>query len=150
MMDERSALSIQMLGGFRITADDTVMRTDQPRLQRLLIYLLLHRRHPRPRQQIAFTLWADTNEQQALKNLRTLLTRLRQTLPDLGQYVEATVYALQWRQDAPFRLDIADFEAACADGTQADRLHRADTAITAYARAVQLYTGDLTPGWYDE
>ncbi|MFO7631002.1 MAG: bacterial transcriptional activator domain-containing protein, partial [Caldilinea sp.] len=118
--------------------------------QRLLVYLLLHRRHPRPRQQIAFTLWADTNEQQALKNLRTLLTRLRQTVPELGQYVEATVYALQWRQDAPFRLDIADFEAACADGTQADRLHRADTAITAYARAVQLYTGDLTPGWYDE
>ncbi|MFO7634640.1 MAG: hypothetical protein R6W76_18975, partial [Caldilinea sp.] len=67
------------------------MRTDQPRLQRLLVYLLLHRRHPRPRQQIAFTLWADINEKQALKNLRTLLTRLRQTVPELGQYVEVVL-----------------------------------------------------------
>jgi len=150
MTDDRNALSIQMLGGMCITAGDAVVRIDQPRLQRLVAYLLLHRRHPRPRQQIAFTLWADTNEKQALNNLRTLLTRLRQTLPDLDRYVETTPYALQWRQDAPFRLDLVDFEAAYAEGMQADRLQRADAAITAYARAAQLYTGDLTPGWYDE
>lgn len=150
MTDDRGALSIQMLGGIRITAGDTVVRIGQPRLQRLLVYLLLHRRHPRPRQQIAFTLWPDTNEEQALKNLRTLLTRLRHTLPDLDQYVETTPYALQWRQDAPCQLDVVAFEAACAEGMQADRRQQADVASTAYARAAQLYTGDLTPGWYDE
>ncbi|HHY55567.1 MAG TPA: AAA family ATPase [Chloroflexi bacterium] len=143
-------LSIQLLGGLCILVGGANVRIDQPRLQRLLVYLLLHRRHPRPRQQIAFTLWPDTNDGQALKNLRTLLTRLRHMLPDLDQYVETTPYALQWRQDAPCQLDVVAFEAACAEGMQADRRQQAEIASTAYARAAQLYTGDLTPGWYDE
>ncbi len=95
------------------------------RLQRLLVYLLLHRHHPRPRQQIAFTLWPDTNEEQALKNLRTLLTRLRQSLPDLDRYLETSTYALQWRPDAPCHLDVASFEDACAAAVDAkQRGHR--------------------------
>ncbi len=149
-MDDRAALSIQLLGNFSLTAGGVPVRIDQPRLQRLLVYLLLHRHHPRPRQQVAFTLWPATNEEQALKNLRTLLTRLRQAPPGVDRYLEAGAYALQWRQDAPSSLDVADFEAACAEGVQADQQHQRRAAITAYTRAVQVYTGDLTPGWYDE
>jgi DNA-binding SARP family transcriptional activator len=88
-------------------------RSEQ-RMQRLLVYLLLHRHHPRPHQQIAFALWPDTNEEQALKNLRTLLTCLRQSLPDLDRYLKTSIYALQWQQDAPCDLDVASFEDACA------------------------------------
>ncbi len=103
-----------------------------------------------PRQQIAFTLWPDTNEEQALKNLRTLLTRLRQTQPELDRFLEVGVYALHWRPDAPCSLDVAGFEAACADAVAAAQRGETDAAIAAYGHAVQLYTGDLTPGWYDE
>ncbi len=148
-MVETEALSLQLLGGFRICAGDAAVRIDQPRLQRLLVYLLLHRRHPRSRQEIAFTLWPDTNEEQALKNLRTLLTRLRQTQPELERFLDVGVYGLHWRPDAPYNLDVAGFEAACAAAAAAQRRETA-AAIAAYGHAVQLYTGDLTPGWYDE
>jgi DNA-binding SARP family transcriptional activator len=147
---ETETLSLQLLGGFRISAGDAAVRIDQPRLQRLLAYLLLHRRHPRPRQQIAFTLWPDTNEEQALKNLRTLLTRLRQTQPELERFLEMGAYALHWRPDAPCSLDVAGFEAACAEAVAAAQHGETAAAIAAYTHAVQLYTGDLTPGWYDE
>ncbi len=149
-MQDSPSLAIQLLGAFRIVAGDTSLRLDQPRLQRLLVYLLLHRHHPRPRQQVAFTLWPDTSEEQALRNLRTLLTRLRQSLPDLDRYVEVSTYALKWRHDAPCHLDVSSFEDACAAAVEARQRGQASAAISAYERATGLYTGDLTPGWYDE
>jgi DNA-binding SARP family transcriptional activator len=149
-MDDRAALSIQLLGNFSLTAGGATVRIDQPRLQRLLVYLLLQRHHPRPRQQVAFALWPDTNDEQALKNLRTLLTRLRQSLPDLDRYLAASTYALQWRPDAPCHLDVTGFEAACGAALDARKRGQTGAAIEASERATALYTGDLTPGWYDE
>ena len=149
-MDDRAALSIQLLGNFSLTAGGVPVRIDQPRLQRLLVYLLLHRHHPRPRQQIAFALWPDTNDEQALKNLRTLLTRLRQSLPDLDRYLDAGTYAIQWRHDAACELDVASFETAHATALEAKQRGQIDTEIAALERAAALYNGDLTPGWYDE
>ena len=114
-MADGQTLTVHLLGGFRIaTGHEKVTGLDQARLQRLLVYLLLHRRAPRSRQQIAFTLWPDTPDEQALKNLRTLLTRLRQALPDVDRFLDISTYALRWRLDSPFSLDVADFEAACA------------------------------------
>ena len=149
-MQDSPSLDIQLLGAFRIVAGDAPLRLDQPRLQRLLVYLLLHRLHPRSRQQVAFTLWPDTNEEQALKNLRTLLTRLRQSLPDLDRYLETSTYALHWRPDAPCHLDVASFEDACAAAVEARQHGQPGAAIAAYEHAAARYTGDLTPGWYDE
>jgi DNA-binding SARP family transcriptional activator/predicted ATPase len=149
-MTENLLLSIRLLGGFRVVSGDAVLPVDQPRLQRLLAYLLLHRHHPRPRQQIAFTLWPDTSEEQALKNLRTLLTRLRQTQPEVEPFLESTTYALRWRQAASCHLDVADFEAACAMAASAAQRNDADASITALMAAARLYTGDLLPGWYDD
>ena len=52
-MVDNQALTVHLLGGFHITAGhEKVTGLDQARLQRLLVYLLLHRRAPRPRQQI--------------------------------------------------------------------------------------------------
>jgi DNA-binding SARP family transcriptional activator/Tfp pilus assembly protein PilF len=149
-MDDLVNLSIHLLGTFSLTAGDVPVRIEQPRLQRLLVYLLLHRRHPRPRQQVAFTLWPDTNDEQALKNLRTLLTRLRQSLPALDQCLAASTYALQWRPDASCHLDVMDFEAACCAALDARQRGQTGAAIVALERAAALYAGDLTPGWYDE
>ena len=56
-MADGQTLTVHLLGGFRIaTGHEKVTGLDQARLQRLLVYLLLHRRAPRSRQQIAFTL----------------------------------------------------------------------------------------------
>lgn len=140
-------LHIYLFGLFRLFWDgQPVPGLDQPRLQHLLAYLVLHRHTPISRQQLAFCFWPDTSDQQALKNLRTLLTRLRRTLPHADDFIAATSQTLQWQAVAPFALDVAEFEAALAQAAAADPKRTAD----ALAAAVAAYAGDLLPDCYDD
>ncbi len=140
-------LHIHLFGPFRLLWDEQpVPGFDQPRLQHLLAYLVLHRHTPISRQQLAFCFWPDTTDQQALKNLRTLLTRLRRALPQADDFIAATSQTLQWRADAPFTLDVAEFEAALTQAEVAGREQAAD----ALAAAIALYAGDLLPDCYDD
>ena len=76
-------LRIQLFGSFQITDDEKPLsRVQSDRLQALLAYLVLHRDRPLSRQQLAVTFWPDTTDAQARTNLRTLITRLREALPD--------------------------------------------------------------------
>ena len=80
-------LHIQLLGDFRLSAGAAPLTTvAAPRLQALLAYLLLHHAAPQPRRQVAFLLWPDSGEPQALTNLRSLLLLLRRALPDADRY----------------------------------------------------------------
>ena len=113
-------LSVSLLGDFCIRYDEApVTDVDTPRLQSLLAYLLLHRDAPQSRAHLAFLFWPDTTEAQARTNLRNLLHHLRHALPDADSYLDASAQTLQWRSDAPFTLDVADFEAALAHAEQA-------------------------------
>ena len=108
-----STLEIHLLGDFRlVSADAPLSQLPTPRVQALLAYLVLHRDAPQPRQRLAFLLWPDTTDAQARTNLRQLLHTLRQALPDADHFIHLTAQTLQWRSDAPFRLDVAAFEAA--------------------------------------
>jgi predicted ATPase/DNA-binding SARP family transcriptional activator len=130
-------LRISLLGGFCLTLDSApVTSVSSARLQSLLAYLVLHRDAPQPRQQLAFLFWPGSSEAQARTNLRSLIHQLRQTLPQLDVFLCATVNTVQWRADAPFALDIAEFENALAQG--------------ALQPAIDLYHGDLMPGCYDD
>ena len=111
---------LYLLGPFRLHQDDQpVAGFDQVRLQHLLAYLALHRQAPISRPQLAFSLWPDTTDQQALKNLRTLLARLRQALPAVDDFISVTAQTLEWRSDASFTLDVAEFETAVAQAAAA-------------------------------
>ncbi len=113
----------------------------------LLAYLLLHRHTAVSRQHLAFTLWPDSSDSQARANLRNLFYTLRQTLPNADTYLAADAMTLQWRADASYMLDVAEFEAALAAAkiavSDADKLHWLETAVAAY-------TNDLLPGNYEE
>src|SRR5688500_3361863 len=90
------ALHIQLMGGFRLVSDAAPLTTlDVPRLQALLAYLVLHRTTPHARPHLAFRLWPDTTEAQARTNLRTLLHRLRQALPDSDQFLHIDAQTVQ-------------------------------------------------------
>ena len=144
-------LHLYLFGSFRLLRDDQpVAGFDQTRLQHLLAFLALHRATPVSRQQLAFTFWPDTSDRQALKNLRTLLTRLRQALPDADEFLCVTPQALQWRADAPFVLDVAEFEAAIAEAAAASVAGGHAQAVNALTTAVGVYTGDLLPTCYDD
>jgi hypothetical protein len=56
-------LSIRLLGGFRLSYREQVLRTfNTARLQALLAYLLLQRDAPVSRQHLAFLFWPDSSE----------------------------------------------------------------------------------------
>jgi predicted ATPase/DNA-binding SARP family transcriptional activator len=146
-----STLHIRLLGDFHLVYGETVVtRLNADRLQSLLAYLLLHRRAPQPRQQLAFLIWPDSTEAQARGNLRNLLHQLRRALPDADEFIEIESLTLQWRPGAPFVLDVADFQAALAEAKRAEQAGEQATARQALERAVTLYQGDLMPGCYDD
>ncbi|MFL5733954.1 MAG: ATP-binding protein, partial [Chloroflexia bacterium] len=142
------------------------------RLVTLLAFLLLHRQAPQSRQHLAFWLWPDSTEGQAQTNLRNLLHLLRRTLPHIDGYLSVDSRTLQWRPGTSFRLDVADFEGALERAGVED--YRGEEAVdkqnpgsgqnpgpgqnlgehnetrAALQDAVDLYRGDLLPGYYDE
>ncbi len=117
-------LSVSLLGDFCIKQDNApVSDIDTPRLQSLLAYLMLHRDAPQSRSHLAFLFWPDTSEAQARTNLRNLLHHLRRALPNSDSFLDTTVQTIQWRYDAPFSLDVADFEDSLAHLEQAQEMN---------------------------
>ncbi len=140
-------LHIHLLGDFRLVHGEKLVTSfGSGRLQSLLAYLLLHREAPQSRQYVAFRLWPDSTEKQALTNLRQLLHHLRSALPDADQYVHADTQTMQWRTDATVTLDVAEFESAIARAEDAD-----DADVRpALEEAVGWYGGKLLPSCYEE
>jgi DNA-binding SARP family transcriptional activator len=141
-------LHIHLLGDFRLVYGDTLVTTvNSPRLQSLLAYLLLHRHSPQSRQHLAFLLWPDSPELQARSNLRNLLHQLRQALPHANQFIHADVNTIYWLVDAPFSLDVAEFENLRLSVEQMGNTAQAKAALE---KALSLYQGDLLPSCYDD
>jgi DNA-binding SARP family transcriptional activator len=141
-------LHVRLLGDFRLDyGDEPVTSVNTPRLQSLLAYLVLHLDAPQPRYHLAFILWPDSTEAQALTNLRNLLYHLRRALPEADRFLHADTQTLQWQADAPFTLDVADFESTVAQAEQAGDQAAVQKALE---EAVALYRGDLLPSCYDD
>ena len=144
-------LHIHLLGDFRLSRDEAPIRTlNAPRLHALLAYLLLHRDAPQPRHHLAFVLWPDTTEAQARTNLRHLVYGLKQTLPEADRFIHADAQTVQWHPEAPYRLDVADFEQACARAEAATQQGDLIALRVALEQASALYQGDLLPSCYDD
>jgi DNA-binding SARP family transcriptional activator len=141
-------LHIRLLGDFSLVYDhQPVIGINTPRLHSLLAYLVLHRDAPQLRQHLAFLFWPDTSESQARANLRQLLHQLRHALPDVDQYLNADASTVGWRPDAPFQLDVAEFERALA---AADAAEQEDDQRASLEQAAQLYRASLLPSCYDD
>ncbi|HRQ40601.1 MAG TPA: BTAD domain-containing putative transcriptional regulator [Chloroflexota bacterium] len=141
-------LTITLFGEFSLTpVNRPAVSIAGDRPISLLAYLLLHRHTAVSRQHLAFILWPDSSDNQARANLRNLFFTLRQTLPDADSFLAADSMTLQWRSDASFTLDVAEFEAALAAAktavAAADKIAHLETAVA-------LYKGDLLPGNYDD
>ena len=93
-------------------------------------------------------LWPDSNEAQARTNLRHLIHTLRQSSPELDQFLEVTTQTLHWRGDGSSWIDVAAFDAAYAAADAPGVT--AQNEMEALRAAIDLYRGDLLDGCYDE
>jgi DNA-binding SARP family transcriptional activator len=141
-------LTICLLGSFQVAnGQEPVTGLERARLQELLAYLLLHQGQPIPRQQLAFLFWPDSTEEQARTNLRNLWYLLRRALPAADRCLVAKEMAVQWRADAPCRLDVAEFENGLA---QAQAARNPGEQIDHLEEAITHYGGELLPGCYSD
>ncbi len=146
-----ATLRIRLLDGFSLQLEDQALTAvDAPRLQSLLAYLVLHCDARHTRERLAFLFWPDSGGAQARTNLRQALHLLRRALPASERYLESEARAVRWRADAPFRLDVTEFEQQIARASRSDAGGQASDERAALDAAVELYAGDLLPGCYDE
>lgn len=132
-------LRLELLGGLRVLTDSRFAgRAPSARQQELIAFLILHaRRTPIPRQRIAGSLWPESNDAQALTNLRRELHHLRDAWPALEALIDAGSRTLAWRDDASVPVDVIAFEQTAERGLAGDRAALQDAA--------RLYQGDLLP-----
>lgn len=142
-------LDVGLLGGFRLASrGKPVEGVRIPRTQALLVYLLLHRNTPQPRQHLAFLLWPDSTERQARTNVRHVLHDLRHHLPEADRLLQIDAQEIRLATGA-IALDVEQFEERLAQARQAEQEGATARAIEQLERAVQLYRGDLHPACYE-
>lgn len=141
-MNERGALTVQLLGGFRIAEGDVPLKPFHAslRLQSLLAYLLLTRGTPLARTYMAGVFWPDLQESRAHANLRKALLELRRALPEADRFLRIDHATVEWHPDAAVWVDVDTFS----------RLLDGDAGPAALEQAVGLYRGDLLPHCYDD
>jgi len=135
---------LQILGGFHLHYGQTLGGLNA-RHQALIAYLALRVPDTVSRSEVAFKLWADSSEEQALTNLRKALHHLKQILP--VEIIQTDARELKLSPEV--QLDLAEFMAALANGERARLMNDPQAEQTALEAASLLYKGDLLPGLYD-
>jgi predicted ATPase/DNA-binding SARP family transcriptional activator len=137
-------LRVEMLGGFKVTADRKVVAESAWRLRkaRALVKLLaLTPEHSMHRDQVIATLWPDLEHDAASNNLRQALFVTRRALDSVGDdgsaRIQLTLDVLTLYSEG-LEVDVKDFEAAAArvNGEASIENHRA---------AIEIYGGELLP-----
>src|SRR5512141_156508 len=106
---DQNNIEIRLLGDFIIWLNgNRLSGLTANRHQALIAYLALHASQPVQRAEIAFQLWADSNEEQALTNLRKALHQIKQTAAGVN-LILADTHTLQLDLSQQDRLDITDF-----------------------------------------
>ena len=147
-----TTLRICLLGESRFSYGGELLTkvNKQPLLQELVAYLLLNRATPQSREHISFLFWPDSREDRARTNLRSALHQLRLALPDAESFLIIERQTLQWRLDASYALDVAEFEELITSANRLTSEHNPAAARKALEKALATYSGDLLPGCYDD
>lgn len=127
-------LVIRLFGGVEIElAGRPLTDLGTRKADALLAYLVCHHR-PFAREQLAELLWDEREQQQALANLRSVLSVLGRKLQP---YLLITRQTVAFNHDSDYWLDTAEFERLAAE-----------TSLTNLQQALSLYRGDFLEGFY--
>src|SRR5688500_14858586 len=134
-------LQIRLLGQFDIRLDGKRVTIPSRAGQSLFAYLALTAGTPHRREKLAGIIWPDTNDENARKNLRQELWRIRKAVSAAEatgkEYLIADEFTLKFNREAEYWLDVTQME-------------RPDLNLQALLANLSLYQGELLPGFYDE
>ena len=156
-VEKDNTYRINLLGPWQVTKNRvplTDFRGDSVRA--LLTYLVIESSSPQSRRFLASFLWADLDEEAAMRNVRVSLTRLRKGLQEGSGdnehdvpflYVDRQSVGIDPR--ATFTLDTDQFEQAISHGRRSIEPGRPpDRRVLArLKRAVELYRADFLQGF---
>jgi DNA-binding SARP family transcriptional activator len=130
-------LTLRLLGGFELRAARGPRQVPLSS-QRLLAYLALNE-GPRPRAQVAGTLWSDASEVRANASLRSALWRLRRASPSVvvvrGDHLSVSACVTVDAREL-IRLAHQAIRQSIVEDGEADQ--------------ILLQTGELLPGWFED
>ena len=105
-------LTIHLLNQIKIEQNGELLESLMvPKLQLLLGYLIINRDKAVARDHVAQIMWPDRPESSGRNNLRRLLHRLRQHLPNADQHIRATSHSLSWISSESAEIDLVEYEA---------------------------------------
>lgn len=142
---------IELLG--RLQADGlnrSIVRFRTHKTGLLLAYLAYYSTRNHPREELMDLLWPESDTEAARTNLRVALSSLRRQLEPPGVPsggVLLTDYANVGLRLAAIHTDACDFMSAIRSASAA---HDSFDRIRLLSRAVELYNGELLPGFYEE
>ncbi|MCB0114321.1 MAG: hypothetical protein KDD84_09535, partial [Caldilineaceae bacterium] len=137
----KNRLEIRLFGGLDLRlGGDVVGSLPTRKAEALLTYLACQKR-PIGREVLADLLWDDRSQDQALANLRSILSSLRKVLKD---HLLVTRQTVAFDRSSDHWLDVDAFTQ------QIDALARlpGDQRTAALQAAVDLYRGDFLEGFY--
>jgi WD40 repeat protein/DNA-binding SARP family transcriptional activator len=148
-----TTLALTCLGAFTLRiADQPVSHFPTDKVQALLVYLALEP-HAHRREALAALFWPEIGEEYALKNLRSTLYRLRQTIEEVApgladRLLLANRQTVELAADS-VQADVLAFERLlheCARHAHAG-LAQCDLCLTNLTQAVAFYGGELWAGF---
>lgn len=151
-----STLRIFLFSGFRMVYGDYSLEIKlTPGIQPLLAYLLLHRQRAHSREKLVDLFWMNHDQDRARGCLRAALCRLRRLLESNGFSAETYLVTtptgeIAFNLESDCWLDVAVFEKQVSRVLM-QPIHAITPADAQELEdALQLYTGDLLEGLYDD
>jgi WD40 repeat protein/class 3 adenylate cyclase len=134
-------LQIRLLGQFDIRLDGKRVLIPSRPGQSLLAYLTLSAGTPHRREILAGILWPDFSDDNARKNLRHELWRIRKSISTQQStavdYLLAEEFTIAFNREADYWLDVAQIERTKPD-------------LQSLTSNLSLYQGELLPGFYED
>lgn len=149
-----SSIKVSLFGKFDIAYGEKKTCIRARKVQELLIYLLIFRNHPQPRESLSEILWADQPSITSKKNLRQTLWHLQSAFKEFRNTARLELLIedgwIHIRLPENFWLDTAEFEQVFERVNQKPARDLSAEEFEAMQYAASLYKADLLEGWYQD
>ena len=138
-------ITVQMLGPFSITIQDSPLKLPSSRGLALLKYLLLHHKQDTQRDVLMDTFWPNSSPEAARNNLNVAIHTIRQGFHAVSDepIIEFINGAYHLNSTIQLWIDVEEFECHQQLGQKLDAKGHLETAIKEYEIAASLYKGDF-------